>query len=432
MALTPRSGSLPTTSTSGTDIPNSQTDIIHNLPNVKDSELNKFAIDTKGYPNASKILLGFLKGHRISVTYYRQQRQGGSNVRTNTADYPTARNVLANEYQKIIGFEITLPKAFDFEVNPDLANVGLTGEAHLYPNSDPNVGDIFTMGVGDGRIGVFQVSYVAPMSWQSKTAWVVRFVLQSFMDSSDIEPIEGAVTQVSFFSKENYLGGVAALLSEDTYLYLNRIRVLRGVLVRYFHQTFFDSELYSYLRPDGLYDGAVVRFMSHKLSLADIHTRPKNLTGKTSTQEKLYNTTIWARLSDRYNTTLFGLAPMFRVMSYKQSRMGSFVTELVGKNLVEPSAAGPLGQPYVFGEAFYAGTYEVMSDFEKIVYMVITKRQAPELGLLVNSYLETVYDLDPIDQFYRIPIYLHLIDLSVQTQYREIDAPGMGYASQGE
>ena len=176
MALTPRSGFSNTTTGQNdvpNEIPNTQTDVLNNMPFITDTNLNKFAIDTSAYPNTTDMIVGFMEGKRVLVTYYRQLRQGGNNLRTNISDYPTSRNVLDNEYQKILNLEITMRKGFDFEANPELAVIDVSGEAMFYPNMNPNNGDVFTMGTGDGRIGVFQVSSVVPMSWRAKIALFV-------------------------------------------------------------------------------------------------------------------------------------------------------------------------------------------------------------------------------------------------------------------
>lgn len=428
MALTPRSGFSSTTSAPNvvpTEIPNTQSDVLNNMAYVTDPNLNKFAIDTISYPNAAKLMLGLMKGKRVNVTYYRLMRQGGSNNRTNIADYVTTRNVIDTEYQKIINLEITLPKGLDFEANPDRASIGVTGEAMFYPNMNPNVGDIFSMGVGDGRVGVFQVSATQPMSWRQDRVYTVKFVMQSFMDSSDADPIEGSVTLTHVFSKENYLGGTAALLSEQSYLQLNQLKAQRGVLLRYYHDTFFDPELCSYVRPDGVYDPYAVKFMCSKITMEELHIRPKQLCGG---ELHDYTRTVWGRLEDRYNASTIGLHPTYTLARSRQNRMGVFNSELFGRSVVVPGDATD-GDPYLFTHAFYTGTENAMTPIELRVRRMIMLRTAGDLTSLLADFLSPVYTLSADDQYYRIPVYLHLIDLSLQTEYREIDAPGMNYTS---
>lgn len=398
------------------------------MPFVSDVNLNKFAIDTTAYPNTTKMIVGFIKGKRVLVTYYRGLKQGGMDMRNNIADYPTSRNVLDNEYSKIINLEITLPKELDFEANPELASVDVSGEAVLYPNMNPSNGDIFTMGLGDGRIGVFQISQVSPMSWRSDTVYAVKFTLQSFAQPGDILPIEGSVTETFVFSKENYLGNTAALLKEQTYLQLESIKAFRSNILKFYHSNFFNSELCSYIRPDGVYDPHVVKFIAGKISLSDIPVRPKLLTGS---MDKLYGETIFGRLQDRYNNTLNRLAAQYKILPYKNTRMSVYVTELSGYSIASPEIGLEDYTDYVFSSNFYTGNLVGMSAVEVVFYNAITQRKVGDLASLITNILNPVFALTPDDQFYRIPLYVHLIDIALQYHYREIDAPSMNYASTG-
>lgn len=431
MALTPRSGFSLTTSGQNdvpNEIPNTQEDVLNNMPYVTDSNLNRFAINNSQYPETTKMLVGFIKGKRISVTYYRQLNQGGSNIRTNIADYATTRNVLNTEYQKILNLEITLPKGFEFTPNNENASVSITGQAMMYPNMNANIGDIFLAGTGDGRVGIFRVASVTPMSWRTDRIYAITFSIQSFLDESDMTAIEGSVSITSVFEKENYFGGTAALLSETTYLQLQKLKVLRSTFSKYFHQTFFDQGLGSYLRPDGLHDPHLTLFMSNKITFSDVVFRAKNLYGKNPFS---YNSTLWARLQDRYNTSLNGVYPYYIIASVRDSRLGAYVTELHGKSIVLPTNDSEAGTLYLFSNDFYTGNLSGMDAFETCIYNVITTRKAGDLNTLITEYLDTVFTLSMDDQFYRIPLYIHLIDVSLQTQYREIDAPTISYGSPG-
>lgn len=433
MALTPRSGSLVTPSTPNdvpNNIPNSQSDVLPHIPFISDSNLNKFAIDTTQYVDVTKSLVGFMKGKRVLVTYYRLLNREGINNRTNIADLPTERNVLHSEYQKIINLEITLPKAFEFTANNAQANMSIKGEAQFYPNMNPNIADIFLMGTGDGRIGFCRITSVTPMSWRTDRTYIVDFLIQEFVTPEISAVLEAAVTTTSVFSKENYLGGTAALLSEQTYLQLIKIKELRSNLCRLYHQKFFDKNLCSYLSPEGFYDPWVVQFMANKITMDDIPIRPKNLLGQ---KPEIYNKTLWGRLEDRFNNNLYFISPRVVVVgSYEQTRMGAFVTELFGKQVLYPTDDDTLGDPYIYTTAFYSGTNVNMTPEELRVYKAITLRDAGDLTTLIVDYLDLVFTLNDIEQFYKIPLYIHLIDMSLQSQYRQIDAPSMGYANNSD
>lgn len=397
------------------------------MPYVTDSTLNKLAIDSTQYPNTNDMLAGFMKGQRVSVTYYRRLGQGNTNIRTNIADYPTERDVLTTEYQKILNLEITLPKGFDFTTNIDLSNASITGQAMFYPGMNPSVGDIWLMGMGDGKIGVCQVSSVDISSWRQSKIYTVTFAVNSFADSSDIATFDASVTLTSVFTKSNMVGGTYSLLSEQTYLQLLQIRETRSALVQFYHATFFSTDLNSFLRPDCTYDPYATRFMTNKITLKDCRVRAKNLLGS---MDRLYNQTLWARLEDRYNTTMYGLCAYATTMSVCEDRMSVFVTELVNNPIVRPITSPDGTTPYVYSPAFYAGNTTTMDVEELMVYTAITQRSAGDLAVLITNYLAPVWALPPDQQYYKIPIYIHLIDMALQSQYRQIDAPSLADSPQ--
>ena len=420
MALTPLSGSSSTTSTPTSHPPQTNTDKVAQAPFIRDPNLNRYAIDTTQYLSATKALIGFGKGKRVPVTYYRLLKAGGSNIRSNIADQPTMRNVLNTEYQKIKNLEITLPKGFDFQSNQDQASGSITGSAMMYPGMNPNIGDLFTCGVGDGRVGLCIISSVDIHSWLQDRIYTVTFVVKQFVDPSVQDPIDGAVTLVSVFSKTNYLGGTSALLSEQTYTQLNHIRQLRSSLCKMFHASFFDDGLNSYVRPDGVYDPWVVLFMTNKVRMDDVFIRPKALLGRAP---DLYRKTLWSRLEDAGQTSLYGLSPCFQLTTQDESDWGVYLSELVNRSVVMPSADLDHDPYYLFTKDFWTGQTTKMSAEELLVYTAITQRTIGSLSVLVSNYLDLITTWDRPTQFYHVPIMLHLIDMALQSQYREIDTP---------
>ena len=431
MALTPRSGSSTPPSNPNVlpnDVPTDMPSALADMPFISDPNLNKFAIDTTQYPNTTKQLVGFMKGKRVNVTYYRLLNREG-NRRTHIADVPTMRNIINTEYQKISGLEITLPKGFEFTANNDQANMSIVGQAQFYPNMNPNIGDLFLMGTGDGRVGICRISQVTPGSWRQDRIYITDFVIQEFLDETNQAVLESAVTLRTVFSKQNYLGGTAALLSEESYLLLLKIAEMRNNLCKFYHQKFFDKDLCSYIRPDGIYDPWAVQFMANKLTMDIIPVIPKILTGKNS---QLYQQTLWARLEDRYNNSLYGVAGGYTLLGYNETRMGVFVTELYGRFIVTPSVDLDTAEPYLYSAKFYTNQTADMTAEELLVHNAIVQRSIGDLNVLVTLYLDPVFALNATDQFYKIPLYIHFIDMAMQSQYREIDAPSMSYASSGD
>ena len=430
MALTPRFGlsTIPSSANNVPDeTPNTQPDLLANMPFVLNPVTDRYAIDPSQYPNAAALALGLMKGHRILVTYYRLLNNQGSNNRTNMTDLPAMRDVLNTEYQKIMNLEITLPNGFTFTANPAQGSATMEGNALLYPGMNPSIGDMFLMGTGDGQVGVCRVSSIVINSWRQDRASIIKFVVTQFLDPSVAAPMEGSVTLTSYFSKQNYLAGTRSLLSEQTYLQLQYIKAFRSNVCQYYFNTFFSRDLCSFVRPDGLYDPYVVLFMDGKLTTDDVVIRPKNLLGRVP---DLYAKTLWSRLDDRYNTTLYGILPYYDLGGFNERAMGVFMSELLGYSILYPTSDGTLGTPYLYTPNFYTNNQSEMTPEELLIYTAITQRLAGDLSVLITNYLDPVYTLSALDQFYKIPIYIHLIDMSLQSQYREVDAPGMNFQNQ--
>ena len=429
MAITPRSGSLTGPSpdnTAPSDIPNTQNDVTMGMPYVGNSVLNELAIDTTQYPKATADVLGLMKGKRINVTYYRTIKTGGSNIRTNIADYPNVINILNTEYDKILNMEITLTKGFEFTANPENSSASITGTAFMYPNSNPSIGDIFTTSTGDGRIGIFRISKIEIASWRNDRPFLVNFAIQSFADPSDIQTLDAMATRELVFDKANFLGGTAALITQSTYLQLQKVKVLRSNLFEYYHSLFYDRAAMTYFRDDGIYDPLVTLFMSNKWTMDDNLERPKNLLGRLMED---YKKSIWYRIEDRYNPTLYGLYTKYLINPYSLTKMSAFNTELVNKYWISLNSSDDNPEYYVFSADFYNGSINAMSDYEKAVFGVITTRLEPDLATLIGTYLETVYTLSPSDAYYRIPIYIHMCDMAMDNRTLRIDSTSMNYAS---
>lgn len=400
------------------------------LPFVTDTTLNQYAIDPTTYLNAKLAIVGYMRGARVLVMYYRRLKRGTADSRSNITDYPTQRDVLSESYQKIINLEITLKQGLEFTADPERAAAGVVGEAWFYPNMNPSVGDMLTFALGDGRIGIFQITQVNRMNWRSLTTYSCQMSLQSFLDVGAAAPMEGAVVDTVVFDKTNYLGGTAALLSSQTYVLLQQIKAMRTSISKYFHSLFYNKDKESYFWSLDKYDAHAVQFVANKISMKDVHYRARNLMGS---NPGAYAKTVWGRLEERYTTSLAGVYPVDIVYDYAQTSNGVFVTGLRNSGIITPVKAGTDGpvEPYVFSQDFYDGDLAAMSPFEKDVYLSITTRLPPPPDVLFSTYLSGAMSLADKEAFYKLPIYLHFIDQSLQSGYTQIQAPSMNFASTG-
>ena len=345
MTLAPRSA-FSTTTTAANDIPNeipnSQLDLIPNMPYVSDPALNKYAINAAQYPKVTAMLAGFMRGYRIQVTYYRQCQQGTGNNRTNLSDYAAERDALTSEYERIFNFEITLREKFAFDFDTGKASATVSGQALFYAGIEPTVGDVFTYSVGNGKTGLFRVNLVSSMNWTNDRVYLVSFAIQSVPDSSDNDALVGPVVRDLVWTKMATYGQCYSVISSTAYLLLEKIKVFRRELCRYYHRVFYDKILNAYVRPDGIYDPCCVRFVLSKMTMLDVPVRSKQ---PYLLDQIVYDGSFWARLNDRYTSTLEGISPLFQYELVTADSLCTYVNELYNHVVILPQDYVPYQGP---------------------------------------------------------------------------------------
>lgn len=450
MALAPLSA-FSNTSTAGNDvpneIPNTQLDIIPNMPYVSDPNLNKYAINPAQYPRVTALLAGFMRGTRIKVTYFRQCQQGSSNIRTNLSDYSAERDTLTSEYERIYGFEITIPEKFSFSFDTSQSSADVNGQALFYAGLEPTVGDQFLYSAGNGKYGLYRISNVESMNWTNDRVFMASFTLQSFPDSSDVEGLVGPVIRDLNWTKMVSYGQCYSVISSQAYLLLQKIRVFRQELCHYYHRTFYSSELSSYVRPDGVYDPCAVLFVQGKISVQDIPLRAKLLYMVT---DDMYDRSLWGRIDSRWITTLNGISSGYQFVTPKVDTLCTEINELFGRTVLIPNKYYPAGSQnipvvnpntgittyeagddisaagqeyYVFSQAFWTGDVANMTTLENAIYMLITTRSVTGPAQQLGDIMQNTYQLDAMTQYYTIPLYMHLIDLLIQYVPQDLDSP---------
>lgn len=506
MTLAPRSAFSATTTAANdipNEIPNTQLDLIPNMPYVSDPALNKYAINAQQYPKVTAMLAGFMRGFRIKVTYFRRCQQGNSNNRTNISDYATERNVLTSEYERIFDFEMTLRQKLNFDYDTSKAAGSVTGDAIFYAGIEPTVGDMFLYSIGNGKYGLFRVTQVSSMNWTNDRVYLVSFSIQSVPDSSDMDALVGPVVRDLVWTKMATYGQCYSVISSTAYLLLEKIKTFRKELCRYYHRVFYDTDMNAYMRPDGIYDPCCVRFMLGKITMLDVPVRSKQLY---LLDDLVYDGSLWARLNDRYVTTLNGISPYCEYATVTANSLSTYVNELFNHLVVLPqkyipnqstvvvtpptttdpssetgtttsgftspitagvtspvsdyvsvgdpgvpptprkapsptsgylyhpgnlvmgsesplSATDQSGNYYVLSQAFWTGDTANMTQLESIIYTIITKRTIDQTADSIGDIMLNVYDLAVSDQYYFIPLYLHMIDLLIQYIPRDLDSP---------
>lgn len=417
-------------------------------PYIKDTFVNKTAFNPETYADEFGLLQRYASGSRILVTYFLLSTPTGGFQRSDAIDQSNLRSAIRTSYTQINNFEIVMQGGIKSSFDNVSKESIVVGEALLYPGMHPRIGDEFVTSIGDSTYGIFRVTSVERLSYRQGSNHKITFFLNRRATQADVDVLKASVTSELWFDKETYLGDTTTLLKADSYIYLKTLRQMRGILIRFYYNSFYDKTMASIMSPDGSYDPYLVNYLNEKISLRESNYRPNQLYPGFQN----YENSLWARLTDVTNMKLTNIQSSFNFVQYRVTRWDVYITALVNRIMVAldnpaKQAASTvtqvtggvdyqnltvdgfmpgdfLGQPnpllyisntpgYVLSMNFYNGDKTSMTPFEFLVYAVINDRTVNDIADFIDSYLNKYSLLTPQEQYYFIPLYIWLIDVAI-------------------
>ena len=460
MALVPRTG----TTTVASLINNPQTSVdpssvLDQTTFVKDTFINRTAINSKTYADEYGLLQGYLYGTRVSVTYFK--RANADSRRTDAVDVDELQNTINTSYTQINNLEITMVDPLQSAFNTDTTETEITGEAIMYVGLEPSIADLFVMSIDGNQNGIFQISSVERLTFRQGSNYKITFYNTKYATTENVQLLYNSVSKVTYFEKSTYFGDTSTLLLEDQYIYLKTLVQMRQVLIKNYFTTFYNPFYASIMSPEQVYDPYLVKYLFSKVSVNDSKNRPVQLYPSV----RNFDRTIWARLLDPFTANLVGLSSSYDHVGYMPTRLNAALTPLINRTMISiadvlPTASSGAYQPpqvdnyvypvnpnillldgtttptstpyqfdtdleyidtqqgYVLSTNFYSGTTSAMSAFELLMYTTITTGTVTDIGSLVNTYVNTYMTLTDDDKYYMIPLYLYLIDIAIKNLRR--------------
>lgn len=395
---------------------------LENKEFVKDPALQQTAISTDTYPNTYSQIQSYMQGHSITCVYFSSMNVNVG-ARSNIVDSAYLKNVIHSQWIRIDQYEINSTEGFQYNTDTEKASTSITLVAKCYPGViDPKVGDVFIASAGDQRELLFVVSSVSPLSWRNNTVYQIGAYVLKTLDQSQYDVLNRSVMQRYTFSKANYAEGKQALLTSDAAVAQTDLQKMRNVLSSRYFQMFYNRAYDTLMRPDGYYDPYVVRFVNDQSDITVAKYRARQLFYPV---EQSYYRTIYSRLETNDSNDLDGLYSKI-VAEYRMNVItDAYITPLTGRGYLtmdywdgDPIDGGvPYDSrfPYIFSQGFYDGNITEMSEFERFLYNAVTTGKIPNYQVLYNVYVKTWQSLSPMEQFYRIPIYIWMIDTCLNT-----------------
>lgn len=467
MALIDRSGSLTTPSSQGTPVSESRnleprnqhmaTDSdIDKIVSIKDTFTTQTALNPVNYPEEYRMLLAYTRGYPMSVTYFHRQNPN-VDIRSFIVSVSMDEDTIHEDLTKINNLEMVLESSLQYELQNEDKTTALTGAANMYPGLEPYEGDMFVLEVGNNNLVLFTVMAVTPTTYRQERGYRINFSAYGRLTEPLYKRLLSAVTDTCHFEKRKYFGeSEFTFLSTQSYEQLNKLEHLRRAIAQDYVNFFFVHDELSFFRPDGVYDPYVTEFLRKKLTVLENKVRATQL----QVPFRDFYRSIWYKFIDAENR--HDLSELYRYvgihrkvpeyfgaglngltgrqyleMQAEPALLGSsrfqqdprklhhavrddnswqHVSTLSGDNVVDQFAANwsvDGGDCYVFSNDFYNNTVTGGSDqVEILVNNYLTKNliNIDEVISIVESYRKLGRG---INAFYRLPIYLELIDAAI-------------------
>ena len=247
---------------------------------VINTQNNNTGVNTERLATVVADLRGFAEGSLIHVTYYKEM-YSETDVKGRYDHTEGALNHAHKSVLKINGFEMKMAGPLSYTHNTDDTVSQMTGEAFTYPGFEPEKDDRFVMEVDTGKYAMMQLTDPPTrMSIRANTYYKIAFKLTDWISEVEIAEVEQGVVDEAWFDKQRFLNEPGALLNHDEYVELKFLKAQRAKMVQFYRSKFLDELLmYSYMRPDKIYDPYVTDFMLSTQDVTELAYYAKQLYG---------------------------------------------------------------------------------------------------------------------------------------------------------
>ena len=248
-------------------------------------------------------LIQLADGKYWTVTYYHQL------LGTDDPTYPhdSIHTGVLQPYLKVENMVLRVITALP-DISVDLnTTLTLEGSSLYVFESPPHAGDMFTVPLNGGRLGLFTVTTVTKRSYNLKNIYVIDYSFVVFLDTTqgqaEIQSLEDKVVRVLVYDKDTGKG-----LTLDEVNCIQELYVLKRTMMARYFEFFIEKESHTLIIPgqsDRYFDWYLARFITDTVSIRDF---PKlmelNMLNK-NFDRCMDIATIWTALMERNAELLF-------------------------------------------------------------------------------------------------------------------------------
>lgn len=204
---------------------------------VVPTQINPTVVNNQLRPVSS--LRGYVEGMRCVVHYYSQVNDGTQA----TYGHDVGKSPLLQQFIKIKRLEIIL----DGDINPSQNNADktftVTGSAFITMGVIPNEGDMFSMDVGDGRVGVMQINNSQRLTAMNNAVYQVDFQLMYYASELiKYNDLEAKVVQQLNYVRDFAQFGKDPVVTDDMFADLKALSKLQFELANDYLRAFTNKE----------------------------------------------------------------------------------------------------------------------------------------------------------------------------------------------
>lgn len=423
-------------------------------------------VDTTLIPQQS--LLTNIEGMSWTVDYFSQVLDEDNQLTGQSLD----KEGIYQQYKRIRNLELKVTQDLKATQDNSQKTMAVTGNANMYPFVIPNEGDMFVVGMMDGRAGVFQITQSEQRTIYKDTCYYIEYVLIADATQAYMGDLIAKTVQTLYFLRDFLVHGQNPLIQEQDWHDLNELAGRYQDLIAMYFRMFSSNEYKTLVapgQPEATYDHFLMKAVMRFFSTRDTYLILQNRILNCDDDDVMKSITIWDAIVNRdphlmkFVNKRAGLVPailftrnaMLEGIHYSgirrvvypidpeltvdfaalpaiksadgtiammptPSRKGTL------KDLIDPNVRDGLqvygnvplikdvlcDDYYVFSEAFYNEYPEGQSKLELAVRDFINGKAIDRRLLL--QFCDTYHAWNQLNMFYYLPIVLVLINASIR------------------
>ena len=247
-------------------LPKPQKDVEEILPSIQPKEYCSCLVTSGEVALGS--LLQYIRGTDYPVTYYAQVLGRDDSPQP----YDLKQTAEYQQYYRVKNFVMRLQGSMSNSFETATTRLTLSGSAYMLPGIIPNRGDAFIGDIGNGRLGLFNIEDVTPLTYRDGSVYEISFKLIDYLDKAIEDDLDENTVAEYVFNPLALENGQAPIVTEEEYALNIEIIELYRQLVRRYLNDFYSYE-YSTLLVGGQGANTTYDYYAVRAFLSVVNTR---------------------------------------------------------------------------------------------------------------------------------------------------------------